>query len=1056
MKRALFVVLALSVTAIPCLKAQGLQNSITGEVKDASDAVVVNASVTATNIATNVSTLVHTNNVGGYTILGLVVGEYTVKAEAPGMQVVVRKGVIVQANQAVRADFVLPVGQATQSVTVTSSASEVIQRTEDATTGLVVSQQQVDNLPIEGRDFVSLGRIAPGANEAQAGNQNSLGRTQSMNLSVVGQRMFDNNYLLDGVSMIAGFVNGSTFVPSLEALQEMSVQTGQYSAAYGTFSGAQVDMIVKAGTNQLHGSVYEYLRNNDLNARQFFDQNAPPPYHFNQYGATLGGPVFIPKLYNGRNRTFFFFAYEGDRTNQSTTQQATAATAFMRSGDFSQLLPKTTVKDPYTGVAFPGNVIPASRVASQAVALMQYIPLPDVSGLSLNYINEATAKDNESQYIGRIDEKISDKDSLFFRAADRDAYLKNITVNPNFKSLSYPSNGNYVLSETRIFSASVVNQARLSYIRESTPSKTGREGANIDPLRDFGIGGLNFSNPLIVGIPTASISGYLGTGENFANPRLLYSAPAFQDEVFIHRSKHSIHIGGDYTRRRQDSYAVNATNQGSFTFSGQLSGNAFSDFVLGLPYQTSLTQYLTEVSLHQKHASAYIQDDWRLLSNLTLNLGVRYEYAGSYTDLLGNARNFNWQTLSLFPAPGATAPLNNSTNSVGPRFGLAYNLNKTGTVIRGGYGMYFTQPTIANVTLLYRNPPLNQSNTYNTNLSNPNLTLANGFLSSAVGTSTTPPSLVSIPQDYGPGYAQTWTLNVQQKLPGGWVAEVGYIGSHTLHLDSAHTGNVPQPGPGVVQSNRPYPQWAAIRVFGTDGIGYYDGLISRLQSSSWHGANILSDYTYSKCLDNKSSTSTSVVGADPSEPQNEYNYIKGDKGRCAIDFSQQFHFHTVYRIPLAKNSHGFAAALVRNWQVSAGVVLHSGPPFTIVESGNTANTGSGTIRPNRIGDGNLPSGQRTPQRWFDTSAFAATPAYMFGNSGRGIIEAPGTKLINIGIVRRLSFREAQQLEIRAEAFNAFNTTQFSLPAYTFATPSFGQISSTFPARNVQFALRYAF
>jgi hypothetical protein len=198
------------------------------------------------------------------------------------------------------------------------------------------------------------------------------------------------------------------------------------------------------------------------------------------------------------------------------------------------------------------------------------------------------------------------------------------------------------------------------------------------------------------------------------------------------------------------------------------------------------------------------------------------------------------------------------------------------------------------------------------------------------------------------------------------------------------------------------------------------------------------------------------VGNDPAEPQNEYNYIKGDKGRCAIDYRQQFHFHAVYAIPAGKNLHGFAAAVTRNWQVSAGVVMHSGPPFTIVESGNTANTGSGTIRPNRIADGNLPSGQQTPQRWFNTSAFVAAPAYTFGNSGRGIIEGPATKLLNLAVVRHIVFHERQQIEIRAEAFNALNTTQFGIPAYTFGTPSFGQISTTFPARNLQFALRYAF
>lgn len=1056
MKRILCAVIALFATGASCVLAQGLQNLITGEVRDESRAVVVNATVTVTGVATNVSTVVRTDNSGGYTVLGLVVGEYVVKAEAAGMQVVINRGVVVQANKATRLDFTLPVGQISQSVDVKSSASEVIVRTEDAATGLVISQQQVDNLPLKGRDFLSMAQIAPGANEAQAGTQNALGRTQSMNLSVNGQRMFDNNYRLDGVSMISGFVNGSTFVPSLEALQEISVLTGQYSAALGTYSGAQVDMIVKSGTNQLHGSVYDYLRNNNLNARQFFDRGAPPAFHFNQFGATLGGPVVIPKVYNGRNKTFFFFAYEGDRIRQLSTGQGTAASAAMRNGDFSELLAKTVIKDPYTGQPFPGNVIPSSRIAPQAVKLMQYVPLPNLSGQSLNFINTGSAVDDESQYFGRIDEKISDKDSLFFRIAVRDAYLKSVTINPNFGSLSYPTNHNYVLSETRVFSATLINEARLSYVRESVPTQTGREGTNIDPLRDFGIGGLNFSDPLIVGIPSASISGYMGTGENFANPRLLFSSPSFQDSVFIQRNKHAIHIGGDFSRWRQDSYAVNASNQGQFSFTGQLSGNAFSDFVLGLPYSTTKTDYLGEVSLHQKHASAYIQDDWRIRSDLTLNLGVRYEYAGSYTDLLGNARNFDWTKLQLFPDPGTTAPLNNASHGIAPRFGFAYSLNKTGTVIRGGYGIFLTQPTMANLTLLYRNPPRNLSNTYTTNLTSPNLTLANGFVSSQLGGSTTPASLVSVPQDYGPGYAQTWTFNIQQKMGGNWVGEVGYVGSHTLHLDSAHTANTPPPGPGSVQSRRPLQQWGDIRVFGTDGVAYYDALQTRLQSTSWHGANVLASYTYSKCLDNKSSTSTSQVGTDDAEPQNQADYINGEKGRCAIDFRQQFHFHTVYELPFGKSLHGFGGALIRNWQVSAGVSLHSGGPFTTIEAGNTANTSRGTIRPNRIADGNLSSDQRTPQRWFDTGAFIAAPAYTYGNSGRGILGGPAAKLLDFSLVKRFAFGEHHHFELRADAFNALNTPQFGIPGRTLGNPDFGKISTTNPARNIQLALRYAF
>ena len=376
---ALILVLVVLVLS-PALRAQGLQNAITGEVRDASGAIVANAAVTVTNIATNVAASVRTDDAGRYMVSALVVGEYVVRCEAPGMQASIHRGVVVQADRVVRVDITLTIGQVSESVEVRASASDVIMRTEDTATGLVVSQQQVQNLPLKGRDFVSLAQIAPGANEAQPGNQNGLGRTQGLNLSVNGQRMFDNNYKLDGVSMISGFVNGSTFVPSLEALQEISIQTGQYSAALGTFSGAQVDMVVKSGTNQLHGSLYDFVRNDKFNARQFFDQSTLPPFRFNQFGATFGGPLVLPKLYNGRNRTFFFFAYEGDRTRQQSTGQGTAASAAMRTGDFSELLPKTVIRDPFTKLPFPGNIIPANRIAPQAVALLQYVPLPNRPG----------------------------------------------------------------------------------------------------------------------------------------------------------------------------------------------------------------------------------------------------------------------------------------------------------------------------------------------------------------------------------------------------------------------------------------------------------------------------------------------------------------------------------------------------------------------------------------------------------------------------------------------------------------------------------------------------
>lgn len=1036
--------------------SQGLQNAIQGEVTDSTGAAVAGAGVTVTNNATGVVRSVSTDSAGQYSAPSLVIGEYTVRVAQPGMKAAVRTNIVVQADKAARVDFQLEIGDMSQSVEVKADISDVLLRTEDAATGIVVSQLQAENLPLKGRNFATLAQMAPGANEAQPGNQNSLGRTQPLNLSANGQRQFDNNYRLDGVSMISGYINGSTFVPSLEALQEVSVQTGQYSASMGLYSGAQVDMVVKSGTNQVHGSAYEFLRNNKLNARQFFDVSAPPPFRFNQFGATIGGPLFVPKLYNGKNRTFFFFAYQGDRTRRLSTGQGTAASAAMRRGDFSELLPGKVIRDPYTKQPFPGNIIPADRLAPQAQKLLAYVPLPNLPGRALNFINTGSNSNDENQYFGRLDHHLSSKDTIFFRAAVRDSRFQNVTINPNFGSFGFPTNQNHALTETHIFSPRLINEVRASYVRESVPTQTGREGSEIDPIRDFGITGLNYADPLIRGIPSAGVSGYMGTGENFANPRLLFSNPAVQDNLMLQLSKHSLRMGFEYFRWRQDVYAVNATHQGQFSFSGLLSGDAFADFILGLPSSTTKSNFLDRISLHQKHGSAYLQDDWRVTSRLTLNLGLRYEFAGSYKDLLGNARNFDWKTLSLFPEPGATSALNDPSHNFAPRFGLAYRLRNS-TVLRGGFGLFYTQPTVANVTLLYRNPPRNQQNTYNTNLDAPDLTLADGFRSAnqAAG-STVPPDLVTIPRDYGPGYAETWTFNIQQSLPGGWVAEAGYVGSHTLHLDNAHTENVPLPGAGNVQARRPIQQWGNIRVFGTDGVACYNGLQTRLQSSYWHNLNFLGSYTYSRCIDTKSSAATSAVGSEDSEPQNQYDRFAAERGRCIIDFQHQFKVHSVYEIPVSTRVPSALGLVFRHWQISAGVTLHSGSPFTIITAGNSANTSRGTIRANRLADGNLPTDQQTPLRWFDTSAFAAPPLYTFGNSGRGIIEGPGTKLLDLSITRRFIVREGHTLQVRGDFFNTTNTPQFGNPGRTVGNADFGRISSTGPAREVQLGLRYAF
>src|SRR5688572_2171697 len=407
---ALVAAMALTLAGASPALAQGLQNAVVGNILDSSGGALPGVTVTVTNVATGVERTTTTDSVGSFNVPSLVAGSYSVRAELPGFKSEVRHGVVVRTDAPSRVDFSLGVGQQTEVIEVNAAAAAQILRTEDASLGVVIGEGQIDALPVKNRNFMALTQIVPGASESQLGNQNSLGRAQPLNLSVHGQRHFDNNIRLDGVSIIAGFVNASTFIPSLESLKEVSVQTGQYSAAYGMFSGAQVDMVVKSGANEFHGNVFGNLRDESLNARGYFDQGDKPPFSHGQYGATFGGPIV-------KNRTFFFVGWEGNRLRREATGQGTVATDRMRAGDFSQLA--TPIRDPFTGQPFPGNVIPAARIAPQATALMAYIPRATQEGLAANYFGTTSTEEDENQFFLRLDHQVNPSNSLFFRMAYR-------------------------------------------------------------------------------------------------------------------------------------------------------------------------------------------------------------------------------------------------------------------------------------------------------------------------------------------------------------------------------------------------------------------------------------------------------------------------------------------------------------------------------------------------------------------------------------------------------------------------------------------------------------
>uniref|UniRef100_UPI0025BB97C3 TonB-dependent receptor domain-containing protein n=1 Tax=Luteitalea sp. TaxID=2004800 RepID=UPI0025BB97C3 len=657
-------------------------------------------------------------------------------------------------------------------------------------------------------------------------------------------------------------------------------------------------------------------------------------------------------------------------------------------------------------------------------------------------------------YFARVDHQFNNATSIFGRFASRQATLDTVQLNPNFRSFGQPENQNYVVGLTRSMSSRWLIDARVSFVRESTPNQTGREGTDIDPLRDFGISGLNSNDPLLRGIPSAGITGYMGTGETFANPRLLYENPSAQVNSQLDLSRHSLRFGGEVFRRRTDFFSVNARNQGSFSFTGLLSGNAFADFMLGLPDQTGRIPNLARTSLRQRHAFAYVQDDWRLSDRLTLNLGLRYEYAGSTEDDLGIARNLDRTSLELFPVPSQSGPLHEASHDVVPRLGATYRWTDD-TVVRVGYGHYMTQPTMANVALMFRNPPFNREDVFNTVRTAPTLTLANGFPEGGQSGSTATPTLTTVAQDYGPALARVWSTNVQQRLKGGWVAEIGYVGSQTTGLDNAWTFNTPAPGPGAVQPRRPLTTFGDIRVFDTDAESEYNGLQFRGQNLDFFGMNVLATYVYSRCYDTRSSPATSSVGTEDQEPQNQNDRFDGEWGRCAIDFRHVAKLSAVYRLPFGDGLSGLARVVAADWQLGVSMNLHSGGPFNVIMNGNPANTSRGSIRPNLTGDPNLPSDQRSVSAWFDTSAFSAPPAFTFGNAPRNAVEAPGRKVVDVNLQKRFVMGP-RAFELRLDMFNAFNTPQFNAPGRVFGTPAFGTITSTGPAREIQVGARFTF
>lgn len=1067
-----------------CLLGQNPTAQLAGGISDPAGAAVPDAVVEITSVATGVQLQTRSNAEGQYVFPILQPGEYRLTITKEGFAKLNRSGIILGVSQAARIDTQLQVGSANQSVDVNDTLPAL--ETDSASNGQTVQTQVVNDLPLNGRNFLQLARLAPGVLPPKPGDRGATGGSFITN----GVRAQVNNYMLDGIdnnTKIVDLQNSSPVViqPSVDALQEFRIETNNYSAQYGYSAGAVVNATIKSGTNGFHGDAFEFLRNGEVDARNFFlPASSPKPvYQRNQFGGTLGGPII-------KNKLFFFGSYEGTRLKSSlNTITQTIPTAAQIGGNFAG---QATIYDPgtltqngsvFTRTAFANNSIPQTRIDPLAARLFALLPAPNVPGTTVNnYIANPVQIQNIDRYDSRVDASPSARDQLFvrysyFRGTNflPGAYPAPLVGATNFSSTRDESvNGQGAgIGDTHSFSPTLVNELRLGYNRISD---------NLAPINktdtpaSFGFSGIPTLAGL-TGLPLINITGFTTLGDSTSEPNAKISeAYTAQDNVSTLAGKHHFTFGGNYRWVRSFFNASNSA-RGSFTFNGAFTqnpqlrtgnGSAVADFLLGVPSNSEVSTP-TAGDVRYRYGGVFIQDDWKIASRLTLNLGLRYEVWTQPIERQNNQANFLPQLNRLIyalnrtpaglPASAiASVPLDIDTrsllksdnNNFAPRVGLAWQVSKN-TVIRSGFGMFYADsPFIGGSGRLPANPPFFRSVTFPTDQLRPLIQLNTGFPQNALTTNfnLANAALISWANDFVNGYVLHWSAGLQRQI-GGFTAEANYVGTKGVDLPTSYNLNAAFPGAGSVASRRPFLGYADItRTQALDSTSYH-ALELRLQRQWSNGFSLVSAYTYSKSID---IGGEQLIGdASIRDARN----VALEKGRSTADLRHYFVFSSNYALPFGRGrrfdaKNGFVSGAFGNWQLNGIVTLRSGLPFTPSLGVSSANTGD--PRPNRVANGNLPTDARTLTRWFDRTAFSTPPAFAFGNAGRNILEGPGASNVDLSLFKDFPISrlgEQSKLQLRFEAFNLFNHAQFANPNTRVDLPQGGTISALAAGTNMR-------
>ncbi len=1060
--------------------AQSVESGrITGVAEDSTGAIIRNANVNILNIGTGLSSKTITDADGLFVSPPLAPAEYQIEVEASGFNKVVER-VRLEVGQRASLTLMLSPGSTSQEVTVEASAP--LLATETSTLSNVRTETAVQNLPLNGRNFAELMGLSAGVVSAQSQVASvALTALRGMtSYSVNGLRPEENNYLLDGISDTENH-NGAGIIlfPPLDAVQEFREETSVPDARYGRGGGGTVNLVFRSGTDQFHGDGFEFLRNSELDAKNYFDK-VKPPFRMNQFGGTLGGPLSWRK----QPSTFFFVDYQGTRLSQGLTYLSTVPTAAERSGDFSAL--PQLIYDPTTQVQtaggtyvrspFAGNKIPASLIDPVGQNLMNLYPLPNLPGTTNNFLFAPNRTDNGNEFDVKIDRRFTDADNGFFRYshAGDDIYqpgtLPTPAVGGGLSGLSEEPSQQAVLSENHIFSPAAVNTARAGFSRIAITSIDANAGQAL--ATELGIPGSNVpGDPFTDGLPRITVTGASALG-SFGNlPAVIVSNNFQYDDSFsLIRGRHTLQMGAEFQRRQYNLYQT-ANLRGTLNFTTAFSSNpaatvgtglGLADLLLGKAASGSL-QFLDGTrGLRQSEVAAFIQDDFRVNDRLTLNAGLRYEiYPGwPWTEVNNRAYVFvppggvEQAGTNGIPASGVYT----QTHNFMPRVGLAYRFFSK-TVFRAAYGIFYSAPQVPFANDITANPPELVStafvnNQYNFATARP---ASQGFSHPAVG--IVPGSaLYAIDPHAGLPYTQQWNGAVEHQFTPSTLLTVAYVGTKGTHLLASEDINQPVPGTTPIIQRRPYPLFQSITRAENVDTSSYNALQVTLERRLARNLSFQLAYTLSHALDYASVGPGFGGGLFTDTYDHRLDY-----GNADYNIPQRFVGSFVYQLPFRAS--GFRRYIVQGWEFNGIVSLYSGLPFTVYSASNTLNNGA-TSRAELLGPGNgsLPTGQRTIQEWFNVASFGAPPLLQWGNVGRNTLQGPGTKELDFSLFKNFQIREGHEsLQLRAEAFNLFNTPQLNNPVSTIGAPGAGTINSagspfTFQrlSREVQLAAKFYF